>query len=154
MPDWPAAVAEVRRVLKPGARFFFEEVASPLLRWTLRFTVEGWPPRSRPFSRDAFLAELEAQGLSVGPRLANRGLLLLATALSSGLVGDLVGVAERTGDLRLRGAADDVSVVCALPSSVARRRFGSGLRRVQARLLCDRACWAPLSEFLLTRRHR
>ena len=32
MPDWPAAVAEVRRVLKPGARFFFEEVASPLLR--------------------------------------------------------------------------------------------------------------------------
>jgi ubiquinone/menaquinone biosynthesis C-methylase UbiE len=96
MPDWPSAVAEVRRVLKPGARFFFEEVASPLLRWTLRFTVEGWPPpQSRPFSRDAFLAELEAQGLSVGPRLANRSLLFVATALSSGLVGDLIGVAER-----------------------------------------------------------
>jgi ubiquinone/menaquinone biosynthesis C-methylase UbiE len=96
MPDWPAAVAEVRRVLKPGARFFFEEVASPLLRWTLRFTVEGWPPpQSRPFSRDAFLAEVEAQGLSVGPRLANRSLLYVATALAAGLVGDLVGVAER-----------------------------------------------------------
>jgi ubiquinone/menaquinone biosynthesis C-methylase UbiE len=96
IPDWPAAVVEVRRVLKPGGRFFFEEVASPLLRWTLRFTVEGWPaPESRAFSREAFLGELEAQGLSVGPRLANRTLLYAATALSAGLVGDLVGVAER-----------------------------------------------------------
>jgi ubiquinone/menaquinone biosynthesis C-methylase UbiE len=96
IPDWPAAVAEVRRVLKPGARFFFEEVASPVLRWTLRFTVEGWPaPESRPFSREAFLAELETQGLSVGPRLASGALLYAATALSAGLVGDLVGVAER-----------------------------------------------------------
>ncbi len=96
VPDWPAAVAEVRRVLKPGARFFFEELASPLLRWTLRFTVEGWPAQeSRPFSREAFLAELEAHGLSVGPRLANRTLLYSATALTAGLVGDLVGVAER-----------------------------------------------------------
>jgi SAM-dependent methyltransferase len=96
VPEWPAAVAEVRRVLKPGARFFFEEVASPLLRWTLRFTVDGWPPsQGRPFSREAFLSELEAQGLSVGPRLANQRLLYVATAFSSGLVGDLVGVAER-----------------------------------------------------------
>jgi len=44
IPDWSAAVVEIRRVLKPGARFFFEEVASPALRWTLRFTVDGWPP--------------------------------------------------------------------------------------------------------------
>jgi ubiquinone/menaquinone biosynthesis C-methylase UbiE len=96
IPDWPAAVAEVRRVLKPGARFFFEEVASALLRWTLRFTVEAWPPpESRPFSREAFLAELEAQGVSVGPRLANRGVLYVATGLSAGLVGDLIGVGER-----------------------------------------------------------
>ena len=85
VPDWPAAVAEVRRVLKPGAHFFFEEVANPLLRWTLRFTVEGWPAQeSRPFSREAFLAELEAPGLSVGPRLANRTLLYAATASSTG----------------------------------------------------------------------
>lgn len=96
MPDWPAAVAEVRRVLKPGARFFFEELASPALRWTLRFTITGWPPpQSRPFSRDAFIAELEADGLAVGPRLADRRLLFAATALSAGLVGDLVGVAQR-----------------------------------------------------------
>jgi ubiquinone/menaquinone biosynthesis C-methylase UbiE len=96
IPGWPAAVAEVRRVLRPGARFFFEEVASPLLRWTLRFTVEGWPvPESRPFSREAFLAEVEEQGMWVGPRLADRTVLFVATALSAGLVGDLVGVAER-----------------------------------------------------------
>jgi ubiquinone/menaquinone biosynthesis C-methylase UbiE len=96
IPDWPAAVAEVRRVLKPGGRLFFEEVASPALRWTLRLTVEGWPAsESRGFSREAFLAEIQAHELSVGPRLANRGLLYAATALSAGLVGDLVGVAER-----------------------------------------------------------
>jgi SAM-dependent methyltransferase len=96
IPDWSAAVAEVRRVLRPGARFFFEEVASPALRWTLRFTVDGWPPaQSRPFSREAFLAELEANELSVCTRLADRRLLYVATALAAGLVGDLVGVAER-----------------------------------------------------------
>jgi SAM-dependent methyltransferase len=96
MAEWPDAVAEVRRVLRPGARFFFEEVASPVLRWTLRFTIEGWPPpHARPFSRAAFLAELEARDLHIDHRLASRGLLLPATALSAGLVGDLVGVAER-----------------------------------------------------------
>jgi ubiquinone/menaquinone biosynthesis C-methylase UbiE len=96
IPDWPAAVAEVHRVLKPGGRFFFEEVASRLLRWTLRFTVDDWPPpRSCRFSRDKFLAELETRGLSVGPRLAGRRRLYLAGVLSAGLVGDLVGVAER-----------------------------------------------------------
>ncbi len=97
MPDWPKALAEVSRVLRPPGRFFFEEVASPLLRWSLRFTVEGWPPpQARPFTRDAFLAELETHGLSVGPHLAKRGVLYLLTALSSGLVGDLVGVAAVT----------------------------------------------------------
>jgi SAM-dependent methyltransferase len=94
IPDWPAALAEVHRVLKP--LFFFEEVASPLLRWTLRFTVDGWPPSERrQFSRDSFLAELEGRGLSVGPRLASRTRLYLASGLSAGLAGDLVGVADR-----------------------------------------------------------
>jgi ubiquinone/menaquinone biosynthesis C-methylase UbiE len=96
MPDWSAAVVEVGRVLKRGGRFFFEEVASPALRWTLRFTVVGWPPpHSRPFSREVFLAELEANRLSVSTRLADRRLLYVMTALSAGLVGDLIGVAER-----------------------------------------------------------
>ena len=101
MPDWPAALAEVSRVLKPGGRFFFEELAGPLLRWTLRLTVEGWPPPSaRPFSREGFLAELETRGLFVGPRLVDRRLLFLVTALSAGLVGDLVGVACIDGGSR------------------------------------------------------
>ena len=101
MPDWPAALAEVSRVLKPGGRFFFEEVAGPLLRWTLRLTVEGWPPPSaRPFSRDSFFAELETCGLFVGPRLVDRRLLYLVTAFSAGLVGDLVGVACIDGGSR------------------------------------------------------
>jgi ubiquinone/menaquinone biosynthesis C-methylase UbiE len=96
MGEWPDAVAEVRRVLRPGGRFYFEEVASPLLRWTLRYTIEGWPPPSaHPFSRAAFLAELEARDLRIDHRLASRGLLLTAGALSAGLAGDLVGVAER-----------------------------------------------------------
>jgi hypothetical protein len=86
-------VAEVSRLLTPGGRFFFEEVASALLRWTLRFTVEGWPPSgARPFSRNAFLSELQRHEL-VGPHLADRRLLYLLTAPSAGLVGDLVGVA-------------------------------------------------------------
>jgi ubiquinone/menaquinone biosynthesis C-methylase UbiE len=101
IPDWRAALAEVGRVLKPGGRFFFEEVAGPLLRWTLRLTVEGWPPpRAHPFSRDRFLAELETRGLLVGPRLVDRKLLYLVTALSAGLVGDLVGVACIDGGSR------------------------------------------------------
>ena len=101
IPAWPAALAEVGRVLKPGGRFFFEEVAGPLLRWTLRLTVEGWPPpRAHPFSRDRFLAELETRCLLVGPRLVDRRLLYLVTALSAGLVGDLVGVACIDGGSR------------------------------------------------------
>jgi ubiquinone/menaquinone biosynthesis C-methylase UbiE len=47
VPAWPAAVAEVSRLLKPGGRFFFEVVPSPLLRWTLRLTVEDWSPSGR-----------------------------------------------------------------------------------------------------------
>jgi hypothetical protein len=63
---------------------------------SLLFTVDGWPPSARRhFARDSFLAELEARGLSVRPRLASRTRLYLASALSAGLAGDLVGVADR-----------------------------------------------------------
>ena len=96
MPNWPAALVEVRRVLRPGARFFFEEVASRLHRSTFRFTVEGWPaPGARPFSRSGFLAELHMHGLR-RLRLGDPRLVYVLAAVSSGLVGDTVGVAERT----------------------------------------------------------
>ncbi len=65
VPDWPAAIAEVRRVLKPGGRFFFEEVTRHALeRWSYRtFLVH---PTADRFSGAEFVAELERRGLAVG----------------------------------------------------------------------------------------
>jgi ubiquinone/menaquinone biosynthesis C-methylase UbiE len=64
VPAWRAAVAEVRRVLKPGGRFFFEEVTRQALeRWVYRtFLVH---PAEDRFSADVFVAELERQGIVV-----------------------------------------------------------------------------------------
>jgi ubiquinone/menaquinone biosynthesis C-methylase UbiE len=65
VPNWPAAVAEVRRVLRPGGRFFFEEVTRHALeRWSYRaFTVH---PTTNRFSAQEFVAELERHGIAVG----------------------------------------------------------------------------------------
>ncbi len=65
VPDWRAAIAEVRRVLKPGGRFFFEEVTRHALeRWSYRtFLVH---PTADRFSGRELVAELERQGLVVG----------------------------------------------------------------------------------------
>jgi ubiquinone/menaquinone biosynthesis C-methylase UbiE len=71
VPDWQAGVAEIRRVLKPGGRFFFEEVTRAALeRWVYRRFLEH--PAENRFSEEEFLAELTAQGLkpiSIGKRL-------------------------------------------------------------------------------------
>jgi ubiquinone/menaquinone biosynthesis C-methylase UbiE len=83
VPDWRAAVAEVRRVLRPGGRFYFEEVTRHALdRWAYRTLFEH--PEHDRFSSDELIAGLERQGLVVGDRHVER------------FFGDFViGVAER-----------------------------------------------------------
>jgi ubiquinone/menaquinone biosynthesis C-methylase UbiE len=69
VPRWQRAVAEVRRVLRPGGRFFFEEVTSQALdRWFYRTFLDH--PRENRFSAAELLAELERQGFRVPGPLA------------------------------------------------------------------------------------
>jgi ubiquinone/menaquinone biosynthesis C-methylase UbiE len=71
VPDWQMAVAEIRRVLRPGGRFFFEEVtAQALSRWAYRTFLEH--PRENRFSRAQLVAELERQGIVVGGNVVER----------------------------------------------------------------------------------
>ena len=85
-PNWQKALAEVRRVLRPGGKFFFEWVTSGALRLTYPFVTEAFG-RMEPPDAKLLMRELERRGIVVGqsfvcPRLA---------ALT-GFVGDLVGV--------------------------------------------------------------
>jgi ubiquinone/menaquinone biosynthesis C-methylase UbiE len=62
VPNWQAAVAEIRRVLRPGAPFLFEEVTRTALnRWLYRTFLHH--PRDNRFSEGDFLAELAAHGI-------------------------------------------------------------------------------------------
>ena len=71
VPNWQAAVAEVARVLKPGGRFFFEEMTScALQRLPYRILLEH--PKENRFSRQQFVRELEQRGLVVGERVVDR----------------------------------------------------------------------------------
>jgi ubiquinone/menaquinone biosynthesis C-methylase UbiE len=54
VPDWRSAVAEVARVLRPGGRFFFEEVTRhALTRWSYRTFLDH--PRHDRFSATEFV---------------------------------------------------------------------------------------------------
>ena len=65
VPEWQQAVKEIARVLKPGGRFFFEEVTRQALdRWFYRTFLEH--PKENRFTAKEFVAELERQGISVG----------------------------------------------------------------------------------------
>ncbi len=71
VPNWRAAVGEVRRVLRPGGRFFFEEVTShALARWSYRTFLDH--PRRDRFSTGQFVAELERHEIAVDGRVVER----------------------------------------------------------------------------------
>ncbi len=71
VPRWRQAVAEIARVLRPGGRFFFEEVTShALARWAYRAFLEH--PKHDRFSATQFVVELESQGIEVGSRFVSR----------------------------------------------------------------------------------
>ncbi|KAB2969623.1 MAG: class I SAM-dependent methyltransferase [Thermoanaerobaculia bacterium] len=71
VPAWREAVAEVARVLRPGGRFFFEEVTCHALdRWSYRTFLDH--PRDDRFSAEQFVAECEGRGIVVGGNVRTR----------------------------------------------------------------------------------
>jgi ubiquinone/menaquinone biosynthesis C-methylase UbiE len=59
VPDWRLAVAEVYRVLKPGGRFYAEEVLAPLIRRTRHLLAH---PQQDRFDASGFRAVLAQTG--------------------------------------------------------------------------------------------
>src|SRR5437870_2535104 len=85
-PDWRIGIAEVRRVLKPGGKFFFEWVTGKFLRLPYPMVTEGFGRMEAP-NPGQLMKELECQGITVGQNFVCPRLAAL-----TGFVGDLVGV--------------------------------------------------------------
>jgi ubiquinone/menaquinone biosynthesis C-methylase UbiE len=67
VPNWQNVLREVSRVLKPGGKFYFEEVtAKALNRWFYRTFFEH--PRDNRFTPEEFIAELSELGIVVGEK--------------------------------------------------------------------------------------
>ncbi len=91
--DWRQAVAECARVVKPGGRFYFEAVSKPLYRLPMNLAMERGTPSVRKigFHRDAYLSELEKNGIKVGSNYVEPRLPITAA-----FIGDLIGVGALT----------------------------------------------------------
>lgn len=64
VPNWQAAIVEIKRVLKPGGKFYFEEVTQHALnRWS--YKIFFLHPTENRFSGTDFIAECNNQGLIV-----------------------------------------------------------------------------------------
>jgi ubiquinone/menaquinone biosynthesis C-methylase UbiE len=71
VPIWQNAVAEISRVLKPGGRFFFQELTKHALnRLSYRIFLEH--PKENRFSLEEFVYELERQGIIIGKNVVER----------------------------------------------------------------------------------
>ena len=72
IPNWKDAVAEVARVLKPGGKFYFEEVTSHALsRWFYRKFLDH-PQSQYWFDKGKFIVELQRHGIGVGTNVVER----------------------------------------------------------------------------------
>ena len=69
--DWRLAMGEVARVLRPGGRFYFDEVTADALATRGYRWLFDHPTHDR-FTAAEFIAELERQGLVVGQRWLTR----------------------------------------------------------------------------------
>ena len=98
-PNWRAGLAEVHRVLKPGGRFYFEEVTSHALnRWSYR-TFLDHPTHDR-FSTAELLAACNDTGLNVADQWTERffGDFVIGVAMAQPPPGDDVPPARLNQD--------------------------------------------------------